>query len=161
MNDREYNKFITLIVCAFFRSRIAEEKKNEGNNYYKVQNYQAALRSYTDAINLCPETASFYGNRAACQMMLGNYKAALNDSRQAVTLDDKFEKGYVRIVKCCLAMGDIINAEQTIKRLLEIDPKNTSLKMEEQQCKQLRLLGEKAQQCYEKNDYRTAGNLNI
>lgn len=90
-------------------------------------------------------------------MMLANYKAALNDSRHAVSLDDKFEKGYVRIVKCCLAMGDIVTAELTIKALLEIDPKNTSLKMEEQQCKQLRQFGEKAQQCCEKNDYRTAG----
>lgn len=90
-------------------------------------------------------------------MMLGNYRGALNDSRQAVTLDDKFEKGYVRIVKCCLAMGDIVGAEQTIKTLLEIDPKNTSLKLEEQQCKQLRSFGEKAQDCYSKQDYRTTG----
>lgn len=145
---------IYLRFCIF---SIAEEKKNEGNDYYKTQNYPAALRLYSDAITLCPDTASFYGNRAACHMMLGNYKSALNDSRQAIALDDKFEKGYVRITKCCLALGDIVGAEQTIKTLLEIDPKNISLKGEAQQCKQLRSLQEKASQCFEKNDYRTAG----
>jgi len=135
---------------------IAEEKKNAGNEQYKAQNYQAALRLYSDAIALCPESSAFYGNRAACNMMLGDYKAALKDSRQAISIDDRFEKGYVRMAKCCLALGDIVGAEQTIKRLEEIDPNSTALKLEAQQCKQLRLLEQKANQCFTKKDYRTA-----
>jgi len=135
---------------------IAEEKKNAGNEQYKAQNYQAALRLYSDAIALCPEASAYYGNRAACYMMLGDYKAALRDSRQAILIDEKFEKGYVRVAKCCIALGDIVGAEQTIKRLHEIDANSTALKTEEQQCKQLRALEQKAAQCFEKNDYRTA-----
>lgn len=138
-------------------NRIADEKKNAGNDHYKAQNYTEALRLYSDAITLCPESAAYYGNRAACLIMLGDYKGALSDSRRAIELDEKFEKGYVRAAKCCLSLGDIVGAEVMVKKWAEIDPKSVVLKGTEQQCKQLRLLREKAFQCYEKGDYRTAG----
>lgn len=111
---------------------------------------------YGEAISLMPDNAAFYGNRAACLMMMGDYKGALKDSRDAVAIDDKFEKGYDRIIKCCMATGDIVGAEQTIKKLVEIGSNNDICNRYEEQCKQLRTLGEKAVQCYEKSDYRTA-----
>lgn len=37
--------------------------------------------------------------------MLGQYKNGLEDARRAVALDLSFVKGYVRIAKCCLALG--------------------------------------------------------
>lgn len=137
--------------------RLAEKKKNAGNEQYKAQNYQSALHLYGEAIKLCPENAAFYGNRSACLMMMGDYKGALKDSRDAVGIDMKFEKGYDRIIKCCLALGDIINAEQTIRKLVDIGSNNDICKRYEEQCKQLRTLDEKATQCYEKKDYRTTG----
>lgn len=134
--------------------RIAEEKKNAGNDQYKAQNYQYALRLYSDAIALCPETAAFYGNRAACYIMLGDYKSALQDSRYAVQLDGSFEKGYVRIAKCCLALGDAIGTNQALKKLQEISPNCTSIAIETQNCKQLRQQEEKANTYYGQGDYR-------
>lgn len=134
---------------------IAEEKKNLGNDQYKAQNYQMALKLYSDAIGLCPDTAAYYGNRSACHMMLGNYKSALNDARTSVQIDDKFEKGYARVAKCCLALGDIIGTEQAIKKILEIDPFSNSVKIEQQNCAQLRQFEEKIQNFYEKKVYRT------
>lgn len=88
-------------------------------------------------------------------MMLANYKEALNDARKSIQLDSKFEKGYLRVAKCCLLLGDLVQTEQAIKRFLEIDASNTALKSEIQNLKQLRTYEEKASQCYEKQDYRT------
>ncbi|XP_037048849.1 dnaJ homolog subfamily C member 7 isoform X1 [Bradysia coprophila] len=135
---------------------IAEEKKNEGNEHYKAQNYKQALRLYSDAITICPETPAYYGNRAACYMMLGDFKSALADSRHSIFLDSKFEKSYIRIVKCCLALGDIVGCEQAIKKLLENDPKNLAVNVELENCKQLRALEGKAFSSYNQKDYRTA-----
>lgn len=90
-------------------------------------------------------------------MMMGDYKAALSDSRKAIAFDGKFEKCYVRAAKCCLTLGDIVATEQIIKKWNEIEPNSSALKSTEQQCAQLRLVGEKALQCYDKRDYRTAG----
>ncbi|KAG5676507.1 hypothetical protein PVAND_006338 [Polypedilum vanderplanki] len=134
---------------------IAEERKNSGNAEYKAQNYQAAYKFYSDAVGLCPDNPSYLGNRAACLMMLGNYKDALNDAKKSIQLDSKFEKGYLRAAKCCLLLGDLVQTEQTIKKFLEIDAHNTALKTEIQNLQQLRALEEKISQCYEKQDYRT------
>lgn len=143
-----------LNVFLFFFS-IAEEKKNTGNAEYKAQNYQAALRLYTDAVSLCPENPAYLGNRAACLMMIGDYKRALSDAKKSTQLDPNFEKGFMRAAKCCLLMGDMVGTDQAIKRFLEIDPKNTGLKTEIQSLITLRSLHEKTAQCYEKQDYRT------
>lgn len=77
--------------------------------------------------DLCPETASYYGNRAACYMMLMQYKEALIDARKSVTLDQSFVKGYVRIAKCCLALGDINAAAHAVNRVLELEPGSTQV----------------------------------
>lgn len=88
-------------------------------------------------------------------MMLCNYKEALNDARKSIALDPKFEKGYLRAAKCCILLGDLVQTEQTIKKFLEIDARNTALKGEIQNLKQLRMYEEKANESYEKQDYRT------
>lgn len=137
-------------------SSIAEEKKNEGNDHYKAQNYTHALRSYSDAIALCPETPAFYGNRSACYMMLNQYKDALNDARQSVQLDNTFEKGYVRIAKCCIALGDATGAEQAVLKVLALAPTSTAVALESVQCKKLRQFEETSAACYAQQDYRTA-----
>lgn len=90
-------------------------------------------------------------------MMMGDYRGALKDSRDAIQIDDQFAKGYDRIIKCCLSLGDIVGAEQANKRLSEIGSNNDICNKYEEQCKQLRNFDEKICQCYEKKDYRTAG----
>lgn len=134
---------------------LAEEKKNSGNDLYKIKRYDAALQLYTEAINLCPETPAYYGNRSATYMMLGDYKAALRDAKQSVQIDAFFEKGYMRIAKCSLLMGDLIGTEQAIRKFLELDPSSQALKQEVHSLKQLRDLNEKAAFSYDKRDYRT------
>lgn len=89
--------------------------------------------------------------------MMGDYKGALKDSRDAIQIDDKFAKGYDRVIKCCLSLGDIVGAEQAIKRLSEMGSNNDICNRYEEQCKQLRNFGERISQSYEKKDFRTAG----
>lgn len=106
---------------------------------------------------MCPDSAAFLGNRSACHMMMCDYKAALNDCRMAIALDNKFEKCYVRAAKCCLTLGDMVATEQVVKKWREIEPNSDAVKSTEQQCNHLRQIEEKATQSYEKQDYRTAG----
>lgn len=133
---------------------IAEEKKKLGNDQYKAQNYQAALKLYSDAISLCPDSAAYYGNRAACHIMLSNYSNGLNDARTAARIDPQFGKAYVRIAKCCLAMGDIIGTEQAFKKVLELDSQSSAVKNEQQSLAVLKDLEATIQANYEKKGYR-------
>ncbi|XP_037957972.1 dnaJ homolog subfamily C member 7 isoform X2 [Teleopsis dalmanni] len=159
-------EIIKLLITLFWGARkfkkmprmsvtlIAEEKKKLGNDHYKAQHYQSALKLYNDAISLCPDMAAFYGNRSACYMMLSNYNNALQDARTAIRLDPKFEKAYVRVVKCCIAMGDITGAEQAVKSVMEFDPTCASIKVEVEQLQQLRKLETTIKSNYEANSYR-------
>ena len=47
----------------------ADAAKDEGNVLYKAGRYEAALAAYGRAISICPETAAYYGNRAAAALM--------------------------------------------------------------------------------------------
>ena len=105
-------KFLGLILKIISNSRSAEERKNAGNQLYKAKKYLEALSKYTEAIDLCPECPAYYGNRAACHMMLSQHSKALEDAKKAVNLDSNFVKGYVRIAKCCVALGEIPSAKQ-------------------------------------------------
>lgn len=48
--------------------------------------------SFFKSEDACPKNASYYGNRAATLMMLCRFREALEDSQQAVRLDDCFMK---------------------------------------------------------------------
>ncbi|XP_058125350.1 dnaJ homolog subfamily C member 7 isoform X2 [Anopheles ziemanni] len=150
VNDTDEVEFVPIS-----QQTLAEEKKNAGNEEYKSKRYDDALRLYTEAINLSPDTAAYYGNRSACHMMRGDYRAALNDVKKAISIDEKYEKGYIRMAKCSLVLGDVVGTEQAIRKFLSFDPSNTALRDEITLLKQLRDFNEKAAACYDLKDYRT------
>lgn len=88
-------------------------------------------------------------------MMLNDFNSALSDSKHAIQLDNTFEKGYIRMAKCSLALGDIIGTEQAIKCLLQLDANSKALASEQKSCKFLREIEEVAKMAYDKKDYRT------
>ena len=45
-------------------------------------------------------------------MMLGQFVQALEDARTSVQLEPNFVKGYIRVAKCCVALGEIHAARQ-------------------------------------------------
>ena len=132
---------------------LAEEKKTEGNAYYKVKDYRKALACYTRAIELCPESVAYYGNRAACRMMMGLYQDALEDARESTRLDSGFAKGYVRIAKCCVALGDTAAALNAINKAEELDPRS-DLANEKQSLSILQQLNDEIQKSQTKGDHR-------
>lgn len=51
----------------------AEELKQKGNKLYKEWKYKEAKDWYTEAINLIPDNAVYYSNRALVRLMLETY----------------------------------------------------------------------------------------
>ncbi|XP_071148322.1 dnaJ homolog subfamily C member 7-like [Mytilus edulis] len=135
---------------------LAENKKEEGNTYYKQKLYQQALSCYSDAINLCPKFAAYYGNRAAVYMMLSKYKDALEDARQSVKLDDAFVKGYMREGKCHLALGDTMAAERCYKKVLDLETGNKTAQEDLKSASAVREYENMAETDFTKGDFRRA-----
>lgn len=60
----------------------AEEYKRQGNDRYAARDYERAKQLYTRAIGknhlitiieICPNESTYYGNRSACNLCLGQY----------------------------------------------------------------------------------------
>ncbi|XP_063854233.1 dnaJ homolog subfamily C member 7-like isoform X1 [Scylla paramamosain] len=138
------------------RHRLAERKKNEGNELYKTKEYRDALRLYTQAIDLCPDCAAYYSNRSACYMMLGKYTEALNDAREAVRLDKTFVKGYIRVAKCNIALGDATAALSVLREAGELEAGSKAVKDEVSRAQALIRYQDEIEKAFGKGDYRTA-----
>nr|XP_053632479.1 uncharacterized protein LOC128688606 [Cherax quadricarinatus] len=138
------------------RRRLAERKKNEGNELYKNKDYREALKLYTQAIDLCPDCAAYFSNRSACYMMLGKYYEALNDAREAVRLDTSFVKGYLRVAKCNIALGDATAALSVLRQASELEPNNKAIREETTKAQSLIRCQEEVEKAKAKADYRTA-----
>ncbi|CAG5121036.1 unnamed protein product [Candidula unifasciata] len=134
---------------------LAEQKKEQGNEFYKEHKYREALQCYSEAINLCPTCAAYYGNRSATYIMLQRYKDGLADAQFAIQLDTGFVKGYLREGKCHLALGSPVAALRSYRHVLELEPHNTVAQTESNIASQVQEHIAKAEANFEKRDYRT------
>eukprot|EP01088_Endostelium_zonatum_P020916 TRINITY_DN7943_c0_g1_i1.p1 TRINITY_DN7943_c0_g1~~TRINITY_DN7943_c0_g1_i1.p1 ORF type:complete len:209 (-),score=53.19 TRINITY_DN7943_c0_g1_i1:131-757(-) len=106
----------------------AESYKEQGNKEYSAKNWDGAVEYYTKAIDLQPDNATYYGNRAASQIMLGLYNKALKDSLTALEKDPNFTKAHLRAAKCYFTLGDFPNAKKHYSQVLVSEPSNTEAK---------------------------------
>ena len=97
-----YSSFfeIFFLQSALKTIELAEEFKTEGNQLYKNAKYRESINLYSKAIELCPNNASYYGNRAAAYLMINKYKECIEDSKSATAIDSKFVKVCVFLLSC-------------------------------------------------------------
>jgi len=131
--------------------RLAEEKKEEGNQLYKLKQYRDALSKYSEAIDLCPQCVSFYGNRSACYLMLGQPRQALEDARNSTKLDPDFTKGWTRVARCCILLGDTVSAKQALTKLGNLGDDSPT---EQRNIETVEKMVSDSQQAYHSKDYR-------
>ncbi|XP_055514502.1 small glutamine-rich tetratricopeptide repeat-containing protein alpha-like [Leucoraja erinacea] len=106
----------------------AELLKTEGNEQMKVENYQSAVEYYTQAIDLNPNNAVYFCNRAAAYSKLGNYTGAVEDCEKAITFDPCYSKAYGRMGLALASLNKYNEAVNFYKKALELDPDNESYK---------------------------------
>ena len=87
-------------------------------------------------------------------MMLSQFTQALSDAKCSVELDSTFVKGYIRVSKCCVALGDAISAQQAIDKALQIEPNNAAALQEKSSIQQLVTYLADYNQAYQAKDYR-------
>ncbi|XP_066587513.1 dnaJ homolog subfamily C member 7 [Prorops nasuta] len=132
----------------------AELKKEAANELYATKEYSKALIVYTEAIDLCPNIARYYSNRAACYMMLSQYRQAFADAKKCIELDPKFVKAYSRVIKCALILGDMVVAQTALAKLTELDPENKAIAVEKTNLEHIQNFLKKADAAYMAKDYR-------
>ncbi|EKX38433.1 hypothetical protein GUITHDRAFT_115401 [Guillardia theta CCMP2712] len=76
------------------RMEEAEAEKVKGNDHLTNQRYAEAVRAYSSAIQLWPNNAVYYSNRAAAYTHMHMYDEAINDCRKAIKIKPDFAKAY-------------------------------------------------------------------
>jgi small glutamine-rich tetratricopeptide repeat-containing protein alpha len=83
----------------------AEIIKEEGNVMLKANNYEGALRKYSEAITLNGKKAAYYSNRAAALIHLGRLSEAVSDCERALAIDSSFLRARERLALAYRKLG--------------------------------------------------------
>ncbi|EEC74029.1 hypothetical protein OsI_08982 [Oryza sativa Indica Group] len=102
----------------------AELLKEKGNSAFKGRKWSKAVEFYSDAIKLNGTNATYYSNRAAAYLELSRYKQAEADCEQALLLDKKNVKAYLRRGIAREAALNHQEALQDIRHALALEPQN-------------------------------------
>jgi len=93
------------------KKQLASEMQQEANQLYNQGLYAKAVDRYTDGINLNPNSAVLYSNRAQAETKCYQYERAVNDCLKAIELDPGFAKSYHRASACYVKLGDLTKAK--------------------------------------------------
>jgi small glutamine-rich tetratricopeptide repeat-containing protein alpha len=117
----------------------AEVKKAAGNDALQEKDYNAAVRLYTEAIELSPNGPNshiYYSNRAAAHCYLTSYELAIADCEKSVSLSPAYVKAYTRLGLAHYSMKNFDGAIEAYKKCIELEPKVKSHKDSLTQAKQ-------------------------
>ncbi|XP_077251067.1 serine/threonine-protein phosphatase 5-like [Tasmannia lanceolata] len=106
----------------------AEEFKLLANEAFKAHKFSQAIELYSQAIELNPQSAVYWANRALAHTKLEEYGSAIQDATKAIEVDPRYSKGYYRRGAAYLAMGkfkDALKDFQQLKKICPNDPDAT------------------------------------
>jgi len=104
-----------------------DAKNQEAKEYMKNGNMGEAIRCITEAINLDPTAAKYYGNRAQLYFKRKDYKRSLNDCFEALKLNERYNKAYIRQHQCHVAEGDFGAALIALKQCQKLGHENAKV----------------------------------
>ena len=104
----------------------AEELKNQGNDALKAGDIQKAVDLYTQSIGKyislplkqgldIERSEAVLTNRAVAYTKQRKFKEALRDCEQALVINAKFSKAYVRAYTCYVQLGEFNKASEAIE----------------------------------------------
>lgn len=77
-----------LIFAERSKPLIAARSIRDGNEAFGREDFRAAIKSYTEAIDTDPRHAKAHTLRASAYLRLGNYERAMQDAVRAIKLGD-------------------------------------------------------------------------
>ncbi|GJJ08710.1 hypothetical protein Clacol_002929 [Clathrus columnatus] len=102
----------------------AERAKERGNEAFKKQDYQLAIRHYIHAHEIEPELPHYQLNLAAAYLKLENWSAAERACTMALS-QHKSTKGYWRRAKARKMLDRPEEAARDLRMILRLQPNNT------------------------------------
>ncbi|KDD75869.1 calcineurin-like phosphoesterase [Helicosporidium sp. ATCC 50920] len=106
----------------------AEAAKTKANQAFKDKHYQQAADLYSAAIELYPENAVYWSNRAFAHIRMENFGSALADASRALECDGSYAKAYYRRAEASFALSRFKDAVRDLKSGCRLEPKDAALR---------------------------------
>ena len=124
------------------KTALAEEFKNQGNDFFNASKFQDAYDAYSKAIEVGltnKKQAVYYSNRAFSSLKLENYGIAIADAKAAIAIDPEFIKAYYRRGSAYFALNQLQAAIKDFKRVCKIKPKDKDARSKLESAKKLKI----------------------
>ena len=107
----------------------ALDLKAQGNAAFKKQDFEEAIRLYTEALEIkgIKDTHLIYSNRSAAFYFLKKFSDALADAEKCIEINSEWQKGYFRAAKALSSMGKHDEAYMILYKGLLIQKGNQEL----------------------------------
>ena len=120
-NDKAIDDF----KKAFQLSSVAFQKSRSLNNsaliYFDQEKYDLAIESYSKAIDLTPDIADPYSNRADAYMKTEQYESAFRDYTKAIEIErENLEYSYNKRADYFILLEDYTNALKDLDKAIEL-----------------------------------------
>ncbi|XP_070762621.1 tetratricopeptide repeat protein 12 [Enoplosus armatus] len=107
--------------------RIAQAKKatalkDKGNEAYAQEDYETAVKYYSDGLAELRDMQPLYTNRAQAYIKLGKYKEAISDCEWALKCNESCIKAYLHMGKAYLALKKYNESRNCFEKIVEIEP---------------------------------------
>lgn len=106
---------------------IAANERLKGNEYIKSKDFKEAVQCYTRSIELDPEEAATYSNRAMAHLKLKDYRNCLEDANKALEIKPGYLKAMHRRGKALHFLGQYDEAIRDFQLILEQEPDNVQV----------------------------------
>jgi len=107
---------ILLLACVI----PALEHSRQGDYYAEQELWDEAISEYTEAIELDPELAEAYVNRARAHINLGQHELAIVDCNKAIELDPELYTAYLSRGLCYEIQGNKNQALADYQRVVTL-----------------------------------------
>ncbi|XP_043936997.1 tetratricopeptide repeat protein 12 [Protopterus annectens] len=103
--------------------KLANALKRAGNEAFAKEDYELAIKYYTEGLEKIRDMQSLYTNRAQAYIKLDKYEEALNDCKWALKCNEKCIKAYAHMGRANVGLRNYTKARHCYGKMLEIDPK--------------------------------------
>ena len=107
-------------------AKAAASHQAQGRKFLQEEQYDDAVREFTEAVTLNPSLAVAYNGRGYAYYRLRNYQAAIGDFDTAIRLNPAYANAYLNRSACRRALGDKAGAATDAARVRDLTATTTA-----------------------------------
>ncbi|CAH8272941.1 unnamed protein product [Arabidopsis lyrata] len=113
---------------------MAKELAEKAKKAYLEDDFDVAVDLYSKAIELDPNCAAFFADRAQAKIKTDNFTGAVADANRAIELEPTLAKAYLRMGTACMKLEEYRTAKAALEKGASVAPNEPKFKKMIDEC---------------------------